>query len=210
MDTVPGFWSLGINWYVLPRPQKPPLEATSLGQRAHLNPQLSRMHFQTSASLLALLGGLSHVQAYWLVASAITGFGGPVGGTGNQWLVADSLDCDVLNNAGLVNSASDVSSNDGVRVVWGDGDCANWPGTGCPTVAEQHFPDFHRSKCMAVLACRDVPIERQSGLETLPTSWFFKPASELRGFGLWGPSRHIPSSFLARWRRRGEILLCPI
>lgn len=106
------------------------------------------MRFTTTASIITLASSLAQVQAYYLVAGSITGFGGPVGQTGNTWRMAADLECDTLNNASpVVNDRSDVSGDkDGVRVAWIDGDCGSWIGTQCPTEVEQHFPGLHQSK----------------------------------------------------------------
>jgi hypothetical protein len=108
------------------------------------------MRYISTAFIVALASSLTQVQAYLLVASYITGFGGPVGQTGNQWIMAKDFECDTLiHTSPLVNSATDVSGDkNGVRIEWTDGSCGNnvWGGNQCPTVVEQYFPGIHQSK----------------------------------------------------------------
>lgn len=108
------------------------------------------MRFTTTASVLVLASSLTQAQAYWLVASYIIGFGGPVGQTGNTWIMSPDLECGTLNQQPAVNEKSDVSGGNGVRIEWTDeGECpspmGDWVDQGCPAVAEQRFEGIHQS-----------------------------------------------------------------
>lgn len=105
------------------------------------------MRFTTASTAIAFASSVAQVQAYFLVASHITGFGGPVGQTGNTWIMSPDLDCSTLNDQNIVPSKPDVSSAEGVRVKWGSGDCkSTWLRDDCPVEVEQHFPDRHQSE----------------------------------------------------------------
>lgn len=111
------------------------------------------MRFTTVSTTIALASSIAQVQAYFLVASHITGFGGPVGQEGNSWLMSPTLECGDLTNQDTVNERPDVSGDkDGVRIEWGAGECektelSDWLGDDqCPAVVEQHFPGIHQSE----------------------------------------------------------------
>jgi hypothetical protein len=112
------------------------------------------MHFTSVSTAIALASSLVQKQAYFLVASHITGLGGPVGQSGNSWLMSPTLECSDLTNQNTVNERPDVSGDkDGVRVKCGARGCKKTTclRDECPVEVGQHFPEVHRSKSKACL-----------------------------------------------------------
>lgn len=121
------------------------------------------MHFHLAVFTSIAIGASQALAGrnFWITAGHINGIGGPVGETGNHWLITDNIDCGSLTNTHGWSSRSDVSGNKkGVRVKWHkDNACGDdFLGHQCPSEVELNIDQWHRSKLYSLARTLELPL----------------------------------------------------